>query len=207
MDKQVEELIPACYPSQLVGPRAKPEPVRSIRLPEGPWQDISIDLLDISDGEHLLVVVDYRSRWMEAILLKKADAQHVIKSMEAIFRTHGLPGTVRSDDGPPFELKEFEAFLEYLGIEHKKGVPYWPQSNGEVERCNETLLKLCGFPDLKRETGGRPFRTFCFSTELLHILLPECPLQNCLWGGNCETNFLKLNSAKSKQQSRISSSS
>ena len=138
--KQVEELILACYPSQLVGPRAKPEPVRSIKLPEGPWQDISIDLLDISDGEHLLVVVDYRSRWMEAILLKKTDAQHVIKSMEAIFRTHGLPGTVRSDNGPPFGLKEFEAFLEYLGIEHKKGVPYWPQSNGEVERCNETLL-------------------------------------------------------------------
>ena len=96
----MEELIRACYPSQLVGPRAKPEPVRSIRLPEGPWQDISTDLLDISDGEHLLVVVDYRSRsrWMEAILLKKADAQHVIKSMEAILRTHGLPGTVRSDD-------------------------------------------------------------------------------------------------------------
>ena len=68
MDKQVEELIQACHPCQLVGPRAKPEPLRSTRLPEGPWQEISIDLLDISDCEHL-VVVDYFSRWIEAILL------------------------------------------------------------------------------------------------------------------------------------------
>lgn len=162
MDKQVEELILACYPSQLVGPRAKPEPVKSIRLPEGPWQDISTDLLDISDGEHLLVVVDYRSRWMEAILLKKADAQHVIKSMEAIFRTHGLPGTVRSDDGPPFELKEFEAFLEYLGIEHKKCVPYWPQSNGEVERCNETLLKIVRISRLEARDWQKALQDFLF---------------------------------------------
>ena len=122
MDKQVEETIRACHPCQLVGPRAKPEPVRSTTLPEGPWQELSIDLLDMSNGEHLLVVVDYHSRWIEAILLKKTDAQHVIKSMEAIFRTHGLPETVRSDNRPPFASKEFEAFLEYLGIEHKKGV-------------------------------------------------------------------------------------
>ena len=82
-------------------------------VPDGPWQEISVDLLEISNGEHLLVVVDYYSRWLEAILLKKTDAQHVIKSMEAIFRTHGLPEALRSDNGPPFGPKEFEGFLEY----------------------------------------------------------------------------------------------
>ena len=59
-----------------------------------------------------------------------------------MFRTHGLPDSVRSDNGPPFASKEFEGFVDYLGVEHKKGVPYWLQSNGEVERCNETLLKI-----------------------------------------------------------------
>ena len=98
MDKQVEEVVRAYHPCQLVGPRAKPEPVRSTRLPEGPWKEISIDLLDVSSGEHLLVVVDYYSRWIEAILLKKTDAHHVVKSMEAIFRTHGLPECLRSDN-------------------------------------------------------------------------------------------------------------
>ena len=91
--------------------KSKPEPVRSSSLPDGPWQEIPVDLLEISNGEHLLVVVDYYSRWLEAILLKKTDAQHVIKSMEAIFRTHGLPEALRSDNGPPFGPKEFEGFL------------------------------------------------------------------------------------------------
>ena len=79
------------------GAQNQTKPVRSTQLLEGPWKEISVDLLDISNGELFLVVVDYYSRWTEAIILKKTDAQHVVKSMEAFFRTHGLPETVRSD--------------------------------------------------------------------------------------------------------------
>ena len=61
IDKQVEEAIRARHPYQLVGPRAKLEPIRSSRLPDGPWQEISIDLLEISNGGHLLVEVNYYS--------------------------------------------------------------------------------------------------------------------------------------------------
>lgn len=88
MEKQVEEVLRACHPCQFVWPRAKPEPVRSIKLPKGPWKEISVDFLDISNGEHLLVVVGYYSRWTEAILLKKTGAHHVVKSMEVIFWGH-----------------------------------------------------------------------------------------------------------------------
>ena len=162
MDRKVEDAIRSCHPCQLVGPRAKPEPVRSSTLPDGPWQEISVDLLEISNGEHLLVVVDYYSRWLEAILLKKTDAQHVIKSMEAIFRTHGLPEALRSDNGPPFASKEFESFLKYLGISHKKGVPYWPQSNGEVERGNETILKIVRIARLEGKDWRKALENFLF---------------------------------------------
>ena len=86
----------------------------------------------------------------------------MIKSLEAIFRTHGLPETVRSDNGPPFASKEFEAFLEYLGIERKKGVSYWLQSNGEVERCNETLLKIVRIARLEARDWRKVFRDFLF---------------------------------------------
>ena len=57
-------------------------------------------------------------------------------------QTHGIPESVRSDNGPLFSATEFEGFLNYLGIAHLKGIPYWPQSNGEGERCNETALKV-----------------------------------------------------------------
>ena len=72
---------------------------------DGPWQEISIDLLEISNGGHLLVVVDCYFRWIETILLKKTNANHVVRSLEAIFATHGLPETIRSDSEPPFASK------------------------------------------------------------------------------------------------------
>ena len=162
MDKQIEHFIRACHSCQLVGPRSKPEPIRSTSLPEGPWTDIAVDLLEIPEGNHLLVVVDNYSRWPEVILLKKTDAAHVTKAMEGIFQTHGLPVTVRSDNGPPFSSAQFEGFLEYLGIAHQKGTPYWPQSNGEVERCNKTLLKIIRIANLEGRDWKKAVQDFLF---------------------------------------------
>ena len=113
MDKQVEMLVKSCYPCQLVAPRPKPEPVRSTVLPRGPWRDLATDLLDIPNDNHLLVVIDYYSRWPEVIQVTNTDAGHIIKSMEAIFCTHGIPESMRSDNGPPFQSREFEGFLGY----------------------------------------------------------------------------------------------
>jgi len=58
-------------------------------------------------------------------------------------------GTLRNDNGPPFASRKFEDFLEYLAIDHKKGKPYWPQSDDEVERLNETLLKTIRIAELQ----------------------------------------------------------
>ena len=99
LDKKVEKLIRACYQCQLVGPRPKLEPIRSTSLPQGPWSEIAVE---IPKNGHLLVVVDYYSKWPEIAFLTKTDAGHVIKCMESTFHTHGLPETLRSDNGPPF---------------------------------------------------------------------------------------------------------
>ena len=162
MDKQVEQFVKACHPCQLVGPRSKTEPIRSTTLPEGPWGDIAVDLLEIPGGNHLLVVVDNYSRWPEVILLKKTDASHVTRAMVGIFQTHGIPESVRSDNGPPFSSAEFEGFLDYLGIAHLKGIPYWPQSNGEVERCNKTLLKIIRIATLEGKDWKKELQNFLF---------------------------------------------
>ncbi|PFX15319.1 Uncharacterized protein K02A2.6 [Stylophora pistillata] len=88
------------------------------------------------------------------------DAQRVIKSMEAIF-TYGLPEALRSDNGP-FASKEFEGFLEYLGIRHKKGIPCWPQSNREVERANETILKIVRIARIEGKDWRKALENFLF---------------------------------------------
>ena len=149
LDKQVEKLIRACYPCQLVGPRPKPEPIRSTPLPQGPWSEIAVDLLEIPKKGHLLVAVDYYSKWPEIALLTKTDAGTVIRCLESMFRAYGLPEALRSDNGPPFASREFEGFLEDLAVDHKKGIPHWPQSDGAVERFNKTLLKIIRIAQLQ----------------------------------------------------------
>ena len=64
---------------------------------------------------------------------------------------HCLPYSVKSDNGPRFVAVEFEVFLEYLGIQHKKRVPYRPQSNGEVERFNVTMMKVIWISEVERK--------------------------------------------------------
>ena len=193
IDKQIQQTIRACHPCQLVGPRPKPEPVRSTRLPESPWQEISVDLLEIPGDNHLLVMVDYYSRWIEAVHLKKTDAQHVIRCMEAVFRTHGLPETVRSDNGPPFTSKEFEGFLDYLGIEHKKGIPYWPQSNGEVERSNETVLKIIRIAQLEGRDWKKALEDFLFQYRTTPHTITSVSPAELLMGRNLRDKLPKLN--------------
>ena len=92
--------------------------------------------------------------------------------MEAIFRTHGLAEALRSDNGPPFASKEFE------GISHKKGVPYWLQSNREVEHGNETILKIVQIARLEGKDWRKALENFLFQYRVTHILLLECHLQN-----------------------------
>ena len=94
-------------------------------------------------GDHLLVVVDYYSRYMEVEVLKSTTADKVIASLRKIFLTvtHGLPVSITTDNGPQFISEEFCKFVEEESIEHRRVTPLWPQANGEVERQNRSLLK------------------------------------------------------------------
>ena len=89
----------------------------------------------------MLVVVDYFSRYYEIEIMRSTTSEKIIESLERIFMIHGLPLSITSDNSPQFVSSEFEKYLEDCGIEHRKTTPLWPQSNGEVERQNRSLLK------------------------------------------------------------------
>ena len=60
----------------------------------------------------------------------------VIDNLEEIFSRHGLPTTIKSDNGPQFRSEEFREYCKQNGIVHLKTTSKWPQANGEVERMN-----------------------------------------------------------------------
>ena len=61
-----------------------------------------------------------------------------------------------------FQSKEFADFLEYLGIQHKKGIPLSPESNGEVERFNRTLLKTARTSQAESKEWKLAIKDFLF---------------------------------------------
>ena len=65
----------------------------------------------------------------------------VIDSLEEIFSCHGLPITIKCDNGPQFISGEFQECCVQNEIVHLKTTPKWPQASGEVERQNASLMK------------------------------------------------------------------
>lgn len=48
-----------------------------------------------------------------------------------------------SDNGPQFIAKDFKEFIRISGMTHVKTSPYYPQSNGKLERYNRTVKGDC----------------------------------------------------------------
>jgi putative transposase len=51
---------------------------------------------------------------------------------------HATPRII-SDNGPQFIAREFKAFVRLSGMTHVRTSPYYPQSNGKIERWHKTL--------------------------------------------------------------------
>ena len=48
-----------------------------------------------------------------------------------------------SDNGPQFIAKDFKEFIKISGMTHVKTSPYYPQSNGKLERYHRTIKSNC----------------------------------------------------------------
>jgi transposase InsO family protein len=48
-----------------------------------------------------------------------------------------------SDNGPQFIAKDFKEFIKICGMTHVKTSPYYPQSNGKIERWHQSLKQEC----------------------------------------------------------------
>lgn len=51
-----------------------------------------------------------------------------------------------SDNGPQFIAKDFKEFIRISGMTHVRTSPYYPQSNGKLERFHKTLKSECVRP-------------------------------------------------------------
>jgi transposase InsO family protein len=48
--------------------------------------------------------------------MKKTTSERIITQLEAMFARHGIPRTIKSDNGPQFVSEEFKDYLQNNGI-------------------------------------------------------------------------------------------
>lgn len=97
-----------------------------------------------------LTLRDAFSRKVLAVTLVPAtNAGHVRRVLEHLFRKHGLPSAIQSDNGSPFicsrargGLTVLSAWLVSLGIRIVRSRPGHPQDNGGHERMHRDLSEL-----------------------------------------------------------------
>lgn len=111
--------------------------------------EIIIDYTDmvmpVRGFRYLLVCIDAYSGWPEAVPTKREDSKTVIKFLiNQYIPRHGFPEKVRTDNGTHFKNKDLQQVEQLLGLKHKFGTVYHPQSQGKVERMNQTLKTKLG---------------------------------------------------------------
>ena len=73
--------------------------------------------------------------------MSSTSAKQTIEKLQLIFAIHGLPITLVSDNGSPFQSEEFKSFVEANGIVHHRVPPYHPASNGAAENLHGKVGK------------------------------------------------------------------
>ena len=111
-----------------------------------PLEYVAIDILGPlpkakSGDRFILVITDRFSKFTRAVPMKTISALNVCK----IFLDHwvfayGAPTHVLSDNGSQFASKLFQFVCSSLGVRNVFTTTYHPQTNGQAERFNRTLL-------------------------------------------------------------------
>ena len=89
----------------------------------------------------LLVVTNYFSKWIEAeafASIKDKDVtQFIWKNIVCRF---GIPLSIVLDNGPQFDSQAYRNFCQELKKKNLYSTPRHPQSNGQAEASNKTIL-------------------------------------------------------------------
>lgn len=83
----------------------------------------------------------YIVHWDIRESMTEADIEIVLQKARELY-PDARPRII-SDNGPQFIAKDFKEFIRISGMTHVQTSPYYPQSNGKIERWHQTLKREC----------------------------------------------------------------
>lgn len=118
------------------------------KQPEKPHEHWHIDISYLNLGGtfyFLISVLDGYSRsivhWEISESMREQDVELVLQ--KALEKHPNAKPRIISDNGPQFIAKDFKSFLRIFGLSHVRTSPYYPQSNGKLERWHGSLKDEC----------------------------------------------------------------
>jgi transposase InsO family protein len=140
--------------AELITPEPRKRPRRSYLrfeadLPNECWQSdfTHWPLADGTDTEILTFLDDHARFVISLTAHTTVTGAIVLERFRAAIDTHGIPESTLTDNGMVFTTRQrggrnsFERELVILGITQKNGRPNHPQTQGKVERFQQTLKK------------------------------------------------------------------
>ncbi|MCO5580282.1 hypothetical protein L7F22_034148 [Adiantum nelumboides] len=148
MHADVQHWCRSCHNCQVNGNKKLLYGPRQAVTANGPFEKWGIDAMGplprTANGKlYILVAIDYMTRWVEAQSVAKVNEKTVSKFVYThICCRFGTPLEIVSDNGPGFRRGLLTEVCEELKISHKHSTPYYPQSNGLVEKANGIIARI-----------------------------------------------------------------
>ena len=123
-----------------------------------PLELVHLNYLCLEPGkgleENVLVVTDHFTRYTQAYVTRTQTVQTTARTLWDKFIVHyGLPEKILSDQHHNFKSQLVADLCKLMGMQKIQTSLYHPQTNGQCERFNSTLINMLGMllPEKKLE--------------------------------------------------------
>lgn len=107
----------------------------------------------------ILTIIDHYSNHTIIYPQITKTKEETVKNVTSYIRIFGAPRILQSDNGPEFVNDLMDNLAKEYGIELVNSAPYHPQTNGKVEKCNNTIKNtLRGFMNTEENVYWTEFR-------------------------------------------------
>ncbi|XP_066968303.1 uncharacterized protein [Macrobrachium rosenbergii] len=146
----VKRFCLSCDICQKTYPRGKvgKVPLGEVPLIDTPFKRVAVDLIgpilprSSSGNKYILTMVDYATRYPEAIVLPSIETERVADALLSFFSRVGVLEEMVTDRGSQFTSQMMDEVRGLLSIKHLPTTPYHAMVNGLVEKFNGTLKSM-----------------------------------------------------------------
>ena len=111
----------------------------------------------------------YIVHWELRETMKEYEVETVVQ--RGLEKFPGERPRIISDNGPQFIARDFKEFIRLTGMTHVRTSPYYPQSNGKIERWHGSLKRECIRPACPTDAADARRRMSRFVDDYNHVRL------------------------------------